>query len=56
MGELYHTIEERLTDAYHSLRNAQADDDLSLVDARQAEIEDLYRIAADHGIRPLESD
>lgn len=56
MGELYHTIEERLTDAYYSLRNAQADGDLSLVDARQAEIEDLYRIAADHGIRPHESD
>ena len=56
MGELNYTIEQRLNDAYRSLRNAHADGDLFLVDARQAEIEDLYRIAADHGIRPLEND
>ena len=56
MGELYQMIEQRLTDAYESLRSARADGDLSLVDARQAEIEDLYRIAADHGIDPPRCD
>jgi hypothetical protein len=56
MGELSHMIEQRLNDAYESLRTANADGDLSLADARQAEIEDLHRIAADHGIRPSRCD
>ncbi|MCW2899608.1 MAG: hypothetical protein JWO67_1873 [Streptosporangiaceae bacterium] len=52
MGELSHMIEQRLNDAYESLHSANADGDLSLADARQAEIEDLYRIAADNDIQP----
>jgi hypothetical protein len=56
MGELSHMIEQRLNDAYESLRSAHAEGDLSLVDARQAEIEDLYRIAADNGIQPPRRD
>lgn len=50
MGELSTTIHERLTDAYESLRMAHdAGDDL-LVEAQRAEIDDLHRTAASHGI------
>ncbi|REE95339.1 hypothetical protein [Thermomonospora umbrina] len=50
MGELSRTIEQRLSDAYASLRLARADGDAYLVDIRQSEIEELRRIAANHDI------
>jgi hypothetical protein len=50
MGELSSTIQQRLSDAYDSMHTAQSEGDVYLVDARQAEIEDLQRIAANHNI------
>lgn len=50
MGELTATIHQRLSDAYDSLRTARDTGDDLLVDAQQAEIDDLRRTAADHGI------
>jgi hypothetical protein len=50
MGELSATIKERLSEAYESLRAARAADDPYLTDTHQAEIDDLHRIADDHGI------
>lgn len=58
MGELSNTIQQRLTDAYEALRTARADGDMYSADTRQAEIEDLHRIAANHdlGIEPPRCD
>jgi hypothetical protein len=50
MGELSTMINQRLTEAYASLRSAHDDGDAYLADAHQAEIDDLRRIATDHGI------
>ncbi|MGI8333120.1 hypothetical protein ACRYCC_24470 [Actinomadura scrupuli] len=50
MGELSSTIQQRLSEAYDSMRTAREEGDAYLVDARQAEIEDLHRIAANHNI------
>ena len=50
MGELTVTIHQRLSDAYDSLRTARDTGDDLLIDAQQAEIDDLRRTAADHGI------
>lgn len=50
MGEFRSTIQRRLTDAYASLRAAEAEDDYFLADARAAEIEDLRRIAANNDV------
>jgi hypothetical protein len=50
MGDLRTTIHERLSEAYESMRTAHTDGDHFLVEARQAEIEDLRRIAVQHGI------
>ncbi|MBA9004528.1 MULTISPECIES: hypothetical protein [Thermomonospora] len=50
MGELSRTIEQRLADAYASLRAARAEGDAYLADIRQAEIEELKRIAANHDL------
>ncbi|MGI5163952.1 hypothetical protein ACQEU3_06305 [Spirillospora sp. CA-253888] len=50
MGELSRTIQQRLDDAYASLRTAHADGDTYLVDVRQEEIKELRRIAANHDI------
>ncbi|WP_175596207.1 hypothetical protein [Thermomonospora catenispora] len=50
MGELSRTIEQRLADAYASLRAAQAEGDAYLADIRMAEIEELKRIAAAHDL------
>jgi hypothetical protein len=50
MGELSRTIEERLSSAYESLRTAHAEGDAYLADIRQAEIDELRRIAANHDI------
>jgi hypothetical protein len=50
VGELTATIHQRLSDAYDSLRTARDTGDDLLIDAQQAEIDDLRRTAADHGI------
>ena len=50
MGEFRSTIQRRLTDAYASLRAAEAEDDYFLADTRAAEIEDLRRIAANNDV------
>lgn len=50
MGELTATIQQRLSDAYDSLRAARDSGDDLLVEAQRAEIDDLRRTAADHGI------
>jgi hypothetical protein len=50
VGELTTTIHERLSDAYDSLRTARDTGDDFLVEAQRAEIDDLRRIAANHGI------
>ena len=52
MGELAMMIEQRIAEASESLRMARAEGDTFLVDAREAEIDDLRRIATDHGIDP----
>ncbi|MFC0039767.1 hypothetical protein [Actinomadura rayongensis] len=50
MGELTRTIQQRLDDAYASLRTARADGDTYLADIRQEEINELLRIAANNDI------
>jgi hypothetical protein len=50
MGELTTTIHQRLSDAYESLSTAHATGDDFLAETQEAEIENLNRIAADHGI------
>lgn len=50
MGELSRTIEQRLSEAYESLRSAHAEGDPYLADVRQSEIDELRRIAANHDI------
>jgi hypothetical protein len=52
MGELAAMIEQRIAEASESLRTARAEGDAFLVDAREAEIDDLRRIANEHGIHP----
>ena len=56
MGELAAMIEQRIAEAAESLRTARAEGDAFLVDAREAEIDDLRRIANEHGIRPADPD
>ncbi|RKS68773.1 hypothetical protein BZB76_5901 [Actinomadura pelletieri DSM 43383] len=58
MGELSRMIQQRLDDAYASLRNAHAEGDTYLADIRQEEINDLRRIAAnnDIGVEPPRCD
>ena len=50
MGDLSTTIHQRLSDAYESLRVARDTGDDLLVEAQRAEIDDLRRTAANHGI------
>lgn len=50
MGEMTAAIEQRLSDAYESLRAAHDTGDDLLAQAQEGEIHDLRRIAADHGI------
>jgi len=50
MGEFTHTIEHRLDQAYEGLDQAKAAGDDYLADTLGAEIEDLRRLAAEHGI------
>jgi hypothetical protein len=56
MGELAAMIEQRIAEASESLRTARDEGDTFLVDAREAEIDDLRRIATDHGIQPAGAD
>lgn len=44
------TIRQRLSDAYDSLRTASDTGDDLLAEAQRAEIDDLRRTAAHHGI------
>ncbi len=53
MGEFTSTIETRLDQAYKGLQEATATGDDFLADTLTAEIEDLRRLADDHGI-PLQ--
>jgi hypothetical protein len=50
VGELTATIQQRLSDAYDSMRTARDTGDDLLVEAQRGEIDDLRRIAANHGI------
>ena len=50
VGEFTTTIHQRLSDAYDSLRTARDTGDDLLIEAQRAEIDDLRRTAADHGI------
>ncbi|WP_433335995.1 hypothetical protein [Spirillospora sp. CA-294931] len=50
MGELSRMIQQRLDDAYASLRHAHSENDTYLADIRQEEIKELRRIAANHDI------
>lgn len=50
MGELSTAIHQRLSDAYDALRVARDTGDDLLVEAQQAEIDDLRRTAASHGV------
>lgn len=50
MGELSNAIEQRLSDAYESLRTAREAGDPFLAEVRQEEISELRRIARNHDI------
>lgn len=50
MGEFTTTIESRLDQAYKGLQEATSDGDDFLADTLTAEIEDLIRLADDHGV------
>ncbi|MEV4257634.1 hypothetical protein AB0J52_31125 [Spirillospora sp. NPDC049652] len=50
MGELSRQIQQRLDNAYESLRHAHAEGDIYLVDISQEEIKELRRIAANNDI------
>jgi hypothetical protein len=58
MGEFVRAIQQRLDDAYESLRDAHAVGDIYLADIRQEEIKELRRIAANHdvGVEPPRCD
>ena len=58
LGELSRAIQQRLDDAYASLRSAHADGDIYLADIRREEIKELRRIAAnnDIGVEPPRCD
>ncbi|MDO5626759.1 MAG: hypothetical protein Q4G43_00425 [Mobilicoccus sp.] len=50
MTELKTQIQHRATEALASLRSAEAEDDLHLVDIRIGELESLARTATDHDL------
>ncbi|MGE5290562.1 MAG: hypothetical protein ACM3ML_25895 [Micromonosporaceae bacterium] len=50
MGEFAAVLKRRLEDEYASLDAARSADDEDLTEAVLAEIENLKRIAADHGV------
>ncbi|MFI6292106.1 hypothetical protein ACIBEJ_11020 [Nonomuraea sp. NPDC050790] len=50
MGEFTTTIERRLDQAYRGLKEARCSGDDYLADTLNAEIEDLRRLADDHGV------
>jgi len=51
MTEFHSEISQRAARAVQSLRNAQDDGDDYLVAVREAELENLARIASEHGLR-----
>ncbi len=51
MTEFHSEITRRATRAVQSLYSAEAAGDDYLVEMRQAELENLARLAADHGLR-----
>lgn len=51
MGEFAAVLQRRLEDEYASLAAARSADDQDLTEALLAEIENLHRIAAEHGVR-----
>jgi hypothetical protein len=51
MGEFAAVLKRRLEDEYASLNAARSADDEGLTEAVLAEIENLKRIAADHGVQ-----
>jgi hypothetical protein len=50
VSEFTTTIHQRLSDAYDSLRTARDTGDDLLMEAQRAEIDDLCRTAANHGV------
>lgn len=51
MTEFHHQITHRATRAVQSLRAAQESGDDYLVSVQEAELENLARLAAEHGLR-----
>jgi hypothetical protein len=51
MTELHHEISHRAARATESLRQAQQSGDDYLASVREAELENLARIATEHGLR-----
>ena len=51
MTEFHTEITERATRAVQSLRNAQESGDDYLASVREAELENLARLASEHGLR-----
>jgi hypothetical protein len=51
MTEFHTEMRERAATAVTSLRQAQASGDDYLVEVREAELENLARLATDHGLR-----
>lgn len=51
MTEFHSEMRDRAFDAVASLKQAQANGDDYLVEVREAELENLARLAAEHGLR-----
>jgi hypothetical protein len=51
MTEFHTEMRDRAATAVESLREAQASGDDYLVEVREAELENLARLATDHGLR-----
>ncbi|WP_283137971.1 hypothetical protein [Rhizohabitans arisaemae] len=50
MGEFTNTIADRLNQAYQGLREAESNGDDFLAETLIADIEDLRRLATEHGV------
>ncbi len=51
MTEFHAEIRDRATHAVQSLKDAEASGDDYLVDVKEAELENLARLAREHGLR-----
>lgn len=51
MTEFHAEIRDRATQAVESLKDAQVNGDDYLVEVREAELENLARLATEHGLR-----